>query len=88
MSFRLKPVQPASPPQFAYLLHRIRIYPAETASNELTHGLFALLQAAQVTVSNRLPNQFGHRGPPRFRLRVQSVPELLIQVELSSPHDV
>lgn len=59
-----------------------------TAADEVTHGLDASLVVAEISVANRLADQLRDGSVLGFGLNVQSIPELIVEVKLGSPHEV
>ncbi len=65
-----------------------RIGAVPTYPHKGLHGLPASFQPAEKAFTNRLPHQFRNASPLTACSLMQSIPEIVIEVKLSSFHEV
>jgi hypothetical protein len=85
----MEAVQPAAAAETSNILHTVRqIGTSLSNANELLHRLSLLIPPAEVTLASGFPHQFRDGSLLTPGAGVKGIPELLIEVELCSPHDV
>ena len=57
-------------------------------SDKVLHRLHSLVPATEVTFANGFPHEFRDSGFRASRPGVQRIPEVIVKVQLRSPHDV
>jgi hypothetical protein len=68
--------------------HVSGLSPPLTDSDKVLHRFHALILPTEVTLANRASHKFRDRGFLASRAGVQGIPEVIIKVQLRSPHDV
>jgi hypothetical protein len=85
----VKPVKAITPAKTSNKFHRIDGPGAFLAnSNEFLHGFRLLVAPAEIPLANGFPHEFRNRSLLAPCAGVESIPDLIVQVELGPPHDV
>lgn len=85
----MEAVQPIASPKAAHVIDRVGGLSAFAANaDELLHRFGPLVARAQITLAYGFPNQRGHGSFMASRLCVKGSPEVVLKIQLGSPHDV
>jgi hypothetical protein len=85
----MKPLQTVASAQTLNILHRIDGLGAFLANpDEFLHRLHLLVPPAEVTLPNGFPHEFRDGGLSTPCASVKGIPEMVVEVQLRSPHDV
>ena len=85
----MKAVQAAASAKASNILHRIAGFGAFLANpNEFLHRLHLLVPLGKVTLTKGFPHEFRDGSSSTPRASVKSIPEMIVEVQLRSPHDV
>ena len=76
-------------PQMSYVCLRVFEFGTIlTNSHNGLHRLPALVQLSQIAAPNGFADKFRNGRPARAGARAQCIPKVIVQIELSPPHDV
>jgi len=82
-------VQTATPAKTSNILHRIKGFGALLANpDEFLHGFYPLVPPAETTFTNGFRHEFGDGSVSTPGASVQGIPEVIVKVQLRSPHNV
>jgi hypothetical protein len=84
----VKAVQAAASAKASNILHRIEGRAFLANPDEFLHGLHLLVPPGKVSLTKGFPHQFREGSFSSPSARVKSVPEIVIEVQLRSPHNV
>ena len=85
----MEPIQAIAPPQTPNTLDGIDGSAGFLANpDKLLHRFHPLVLPAEVVFANRFAHEFRNGRLPAPRARVKRIPEVVVQIQLSPPHDV
>jgi len=85
----VEPIQPVASPKLSDILRTVEDCGTSPANaDEFLHRLNPLIPPAEVTLANGFAHEFRDGGFLTPGASVKGMPELIVKVQLCSPHDV
>ena len=85
----MKAVQAVASTKASNILHRIERFGAFLANpDEFLHRLHLLVPPGKVTLTKGFPNEFRDGSSSTPCASVKGVPQMIVEVQLGSPHNV
>ena len=84
----MQPLEAISSAQISYILSRVRQLPVLSKTDDPRHRFTTMCSTSQITLAGSLPDQFRDRCPFAAGMSVQRCPQVFVEIELGSLHDV